>query len=177
MNVLSLMILPLFYPRYFLIALICAYFRCSLFRMMHVGMYVWCMYVCMYVCMSEPGRSSKLTHYCVEFETCAFETSCHLSSAASTMSSASYFDHISVVWNELTGQLAAGGVALVWKVASSTPTNVYIARARCEAISAVGWMLADRRDGLFARVERCIPQWKTACFPSIQYPFSVANES
>ena len=33
-----------------------------------------------------PGRSSKLTHTGVEIDTCAFQTGCQLSSAASGMS-------------------------------------------------------------------------------------------
>ena len=39
------------------------------------------------ICMSPaPGRSSKLTHTGVEIDTCAFQTGCQLSSAASGMS-------------------------------------------------------------------------------------------
>ena len=58
------------------------------------------MYICMYafpcarasklnqqICISPaPGRSSKLTHTCVEIDTCAFQTGCQLSSAATGMS-------------------------------------------------------------------------------------------
>ena len=54
---------------------------------------IWLACVCMYVCMSQqtcispaPGRSSKLTHTGVEIDTCAFQTGCQLSSAATGMS-------------------------------------------------------------------------------------------
>ena len=40
----------------------------------------------MYIASAGPGRSSKLTHTGVEFDTCAFQTDCQLSSAASVMS-------------------------------------------------------------------------------------------
>ena len=61
------------------------------------GMYV-CTHVCMYpcarasklnqqICISPaPGRSSKLTHTGVEIDTCASQTGCQLSNAASGMS-------------------------------------------------------------------------------------------
>ena len=39
------------------------------------------------ICISPaPGRSSRLTHTCVEIDTCAFQTGCQLSSATSGMS-------------------------------------------------------------------------------------------
>ena len=39
------------------------------------------------ICISQaPGHSSKLTHTGVEIDTCAFQTGCQLSSAASGMS-------------------------------------------------------------------------------------------
>ena len=41
-----------------------------------------CMHVCMHI-SPAPGCHSKLTHTCVEIDTCAFQTGCQLSSAAS----------------------------------------------------------------------------------------------
>ena len=54
-----------------------------------------------------PGRSSKLTHTGVEFDTCAFQTGSQLSSAASGMSlGLCFYDTIPVAWSERAGQLA-----------------------------------------------------------------------
>ena len=50
--------------------------------------------VCQQICISPtPGRSSKLIHTVVEFDTCAFQTSCQLSNAASGMSLELRFRH------------------------------------------------------------------------------------
>ena len=66
--------------------------------------------------LPAPGRSSKLTHTGVEIDTCAFQTGCQLSSAASGMSlGLCFFYTISVAWNGHAGQLAAGGVVSVWR--------------------------------------------------------------
>ena len=59
---------------------------------------------------------SKLTHTGVEIDTCAFQVDCYLTSAASAMSLGLCFYATSVAWNEArVGQLAAGGVASVWR--------------------------------------------------------------
>ena len=48
--------------------------------------------------MSKPGGSSKSAHMGVEIDTCAFQTGCYLSSAASGMSLGLWFYTISVAW-------------------------------------------------------------------------------
>ena len=67
------------------------------------------MYVCMYVRDREQFKIN--TFLCGIWNLCLPDGL----SIASAMSFGSYFDHISVASNELTGQLAAGGVALVWR--------------------------------------------------------------
>ena len=50
-----------------------------------------------------------------EIDNYVFQTGCQLSSAASGMSLGLCFDTISLAWSERVGQLAAGGVASVWR--------------------------------------------------------------
>ena len=48
-----------------------------------------------------------------EINTCSFKTGCRLSSAAANTAMDMQFKTLSVVWNELAGQLAAGECASV----------------------------------------------------------------
>ena len=86
------------------------------------------------ICISPvPGRSSKFTRTGFEDYTCAFQTSCQSSSAASG------FDTISVALSERAGQLATGGVASVrrsWVRSPPSPRecSVHLWVSLCQSI-------------------------------------------
>ena len=111
------------------------------------------------ICISPaPGRSSKLTHTGVEIDTCAFQTGCQLSSAASGMSLELRFwrDFNSVkrtCWTTGSWRSCLSLEVVSWIPAGSTiiyrflcgficvslcqsikikPTNMYIASARAQ---------------------------------------------
>ena len=75
-------------------------------------------------CLCQSIEINNNKHVCMKLTPCAFQAGCQLSSAATgTSLELRFFGAISVAWSVRAGQLAAGGVASVWRSWVRSPSG------------------------------------------------------